>query len=276
MRGGQVSEFLCVVQARREPILWVMKQGEGPLVATALHSGHQLRPELAKLTALDEDTRLREEDPFSDFWTEVGDFRILPLRSRFEADFNRERAEAVYRKPQDSWGLKVWKRPPDPAAVKRSLQEYDAFYEELKVLLEEMEKRHGRFVIFDLHSYNYRRGGPEAPAADPAENPDVNVGTGALDRKYWGSLVERFMADLRAFDFLGRHLDVRENVKFSGRQFGAWINARFPRSACVLSLEFKKFFMDEWTGQADPDQLKAILEALKSTVPGLNEELARR
>lgn len=270
-----MGEYLCVIEARKEPVLWVVKKGEGPLVATALHAGHELRPELSRLAVLGEGTRLREEDPFSDVWTEVGDFRVVPLRSRFEVDLNRERSQAVYRKAKDSWGLKVWERPLAPEMVKRSLQEYDAFYEELDLLLRELEKRHGRFVIFDLHSYNYRRGGPDAPAADPAQNPEVNVGTGTMDREYWTPVVERFMADLRAFDFLGRHLEVRENVKFVGRQFARWVHSRFPRSACVLSIEFKKFFMDEWTGKVDQVQLSAIQQALRSTMPGLNEELAK-
>lgn len=49
-----------------------------------------------------------------------------------------------------------------------------------------------------------------------------------MDRNRWGRLVDRFISDLRAFDFLGRHLDVRENVKFVGRQFPKWVHTRFP------------------------------------------------
>lgn len=86
-------------------------------------------------------------------------------------------------------------------------------------------------------------------------------------------MVERFIKDLRKFDFLGRHLDVRENVKFKGRQLARWIHEHYPDSACVLSIEFKKFFMDEWTGEGDEEQIKAIREALQSTMPGILEEL---
>ena len=43
----------------------------------------------------------------------------------------------------------------------------------------------------------------------------------------------------------------------------------------MLSVEFKKFFMDEWTGEADRIQLNAIERALKSTVWGLHEELVK-
>ncbi len=94
-----------------------------------------------------------------------------------------------------------------------------------------------------------------------------------MDRQRWEPIVERFLTDLRAFDFLGRRLDVRENVKFFGGEFAKWIHGRFPSSVCVLSIEFKKFFMDEWSGELDPIQSDAISQAVASTVAGVLEEL---
>jgi len=81
--------------------------------------------------------------------------------------------------------------------------------------------------------------------------------------------VDRFTHDLIAFDFLGRQLDVRENIKFRGGQFARWTHEHFPDSGCVISIEFKKFFMDEWTGVPDPAQLEAIQSSLQSTIPGV-------
>ena len=96
-----------------------------------------------------------------------------------------------------------------------------------------------------------------------------------MDRSRWAPVVDRFIVDLRNFDFRGRNLDVRENVKFRGGYFPTWIHEHFGTSVCVLSIEFKKFFMDEWTGSPDPEQLAAITRALKSTVWGVHEELVR-
>jgi hypothetical protein len=42
----------------------------------------------------------------------------------------------------------------------------------------------------------------------------------------------------------------------------------------VLAIEFKKFFMDEWTGQPDVDAVAAIGKALATTTPGALEALA--
>jgi N-formylglutamate deformylase len=250
--------------------------GDSPLVAAAIHSGHEVRPEVAERLALDEAERLREEDPFTGEWAEVAETQIVVLRSRFEVDLNRPRDEAVYREPADAWGLPVWKAKPSEVIVACSLAEYDEFYTEAERMFTELARRLGQFVVLDLHSYNHRREGPEAQPADPEANPEVNVGTGSMDRGRWAAIVDRFMADLRAFDFLGRHLDVRENVKFKGRQFARWTHETFPRAGCVLSLEFKKFFMDEWSGEPDRAQLAAIRQALQSTVPGVLEALGQR
>lgn len=261
--------------AKSENRIWLEHQGEGPVFATAIHAGHNIRNELLPLLALDEATRLREEDPYTDRWVNVVPGWIVMTRSRFEVDLNRERDEAVYRSPEMAWGLHLWKAPLSDEVVEHSLQEYDAFYNELETLLTKMARHFKRFVIFDIHAYNYRREGPEGPPSNPEFNPEVNVGTGTMDRELCGCVVDRFMDDLRKYDFLGRHLDVRENVKFEGRQLARWIHNKFPDSACVLSIEFKKFFMDEWTGEADERQLKAIREALHSTVPGILEELKK-
>jgi N-formylglutamate deformylase len=255
--------------------IWQLSSGNSPLVAAAIHNGHALRAEVAAIMKLSETERLREEDPFTGNWTVVADTRIIGLHSRFEVDLNRPPDKAVYLEPDDAWGLQVWREKPSADIVGRSLAQYGAFYAEVRQILSNLEQRFGRFVVFDLHSYNHRRVGPAGPPGDPAQNPEVNVGTGTLDRSRWSPLVDRFIGDLRAFDFLGRRLDVRENVKFYGGQFPHWIHQTFPQTGCALAIEFKKFFMDEWTGEPDPIQLEAIRQALQATVPGVLEELAR-
>ena len=102
---------------------------------------------------------------------------------------------------------------------------------------------------------------------------DVNVGTGTMDRDRWGHIVDRFIADLGNYDFPGHRLDVRENIKFEGRRLAHWIHSNYPESTCVLSVEFKKFYMDEWTGVCDIEQTQALRDALQSTVPGILQEL---
>lgn len=258
----------------REEQFWTETEGKGPLLATALHAGHEMRPELAAICAIDDATRRREEDAYTDRWTPLlAENRINPRRTRFEVDLNRPRDEAVYLTPADSWGLQVWRRPPSAAMIARSLAEYDAFYERLRHMLDRLVARHHKVAIYEVHSYNHRRHGPHAPPEDPALNPDVNLGTGTMDRDYWAPLVERFMDDLRHHDFPGGPLDVRENVKFHGRYFPYWVHQHYPETVCVLSIEVKKFFMDEWSGKVDEEKFAAVGEALRSTVAGVEEVL---
>ncbi|MBL7127426.1 MAG: N-formylglutamate amidohydrolase [Ignavibacteria bacterium] len=249
--------------------------GKIPIIAAAIHNGHEVRDEVSELFNLSEAERLREEDPFTGDWTTIAETRIIGLRSRFEVDLNRSREKAVYIEPDDAWGLQVWKSRPSIEIVELSLLEYDEFYNETSYVLKDLQQQFGKFVVFDLHTYNHMRGGPDEQPADPISNPEVNVGTGTLDREHWAPVVERFMSDLHNFDYLGRHLDVRENVKFKGGNFPRWINENFDKSGCALAIEFKKFFMNEWTGEPDKVQLEAIRQALKSTVAGVVEELAK-
>jgi hypothetical protein len=125
-------------------------------------------------------------------------------------------------------------------------------------------------VLLDVHSYNHRRDGADQPPAPQEENPEVNVGTGSLDRELFGPLVDRFVSELR-----DARLDVRENVAFEGRNLAWWVHDRYPRVGCVLALEFKKTFMDEWTGVVDEERLRYRQESLADTLPGLRDELER-
>ena len=258
-----------------EQAIWKIAAGDSPLVAAAIHDGHEVRAEVAEILALTSEERLREEDPFTGTWATVAATRIIGTRSRFEVDLNRPREKAVYIDPADAWGLQVWSRKPSSEIVARSLAGYDAFYAAVRSVLTDLVKRFGCFVVFDLHSYNHRRQGPNAPAADRAGNPEVNIGTGTMVHTRWRPVINRFIDALRSYNFLGRRLDVRENIKFRGGQFSRWIHESFPDTGCSLAIEFKKFFMDEWSGQPDDTQVKSIRQALESAIPGVLEELQK-
>jgi hypothetical protein len=87
---------------------FVVRSERGPVLATAIHAGHDLRDEIAARTALDDAARLREEDPFTDLLIPEVCTSVVVRRSRFELDLNRPRERAVYRRPEDAWGLELW------------------------------------------------------------------------------------------------------------------------------------------------------------------------
>src|SRR5690606_1955079 len=127
----------------------------GPLVAVAIHDGHEVNPATLPHLALDEAARLREEDPFTAELTRVAETRIVGRRSRFEIDLNRPPEGAVYRTPEDAWGLAVWRGNVPEAAVERSMAIYRDFYHAVERVLAEKIRAHGSVVVFDLHSYNH-------------------------------------------------------------------------------------------------------------------------
>ena len=249
---------------------------DGPVVATSVHAGHELRPELAEAMVLDEAERFREEDPFTDRLAAVVPDRVVTTRSRFEADLNRPRREAIYRKPDDCWGLDVWRDGElsdelfdgQPGDVRRLLRR-------ARAAARRPGRARARSSLLDVHSYNHRRDGADEPPAPASENPEVNVGTGSLDTDLFGPLVERFMGDLRDASLGCGPLDARENVAFEGRSLAWWVHDRYPRVGCVLALEFKKTFMDEWTGELHADRFRCAQEGLAAALPGLHIELEK-
>ena len=253
--------------------LFQINVGDGPLIASAIHSGHAMRPEVAAMTALDERQRLREEDPHTNILADVAPTQIIGHRSRFEVDLNRPRSESIYITPEQAWGLDVWREPLTPPVVARSRGIHDLFYGTVRGLLQQKVELHGRVLLLDIHSYNHRRDGSDGPVAPESSNPEINIGTGSMDRKRWGPVVEALIDGLRSCDALGRQLDVRENVKFQGGHFVRWIHGEFPQSVCAPAVEFKKTFMNEWTSDVDHVHLIKLRDALRAIVPRLLELL---
>ncbi|MEO5611285.1 MAG: N-formylglutamate amidohydrolase [Sphingomicrobium sp.] len=239
---------------------WTVSHGPGAVVATAIHDGHDLRPEVAQAMALDDAERLREEDPFTGQAIIDVPAHVIVHRSRFEFDLNRAADSAVYETAEQSWGLKVWHGDQvDPALTRRSLAIHAEYYRSLVALLDGVAARRPRFLVIDVHSYNHRRDGPDGDATPRDKAPDINIGTFSMPREQWAFLVDPLMQAMAEFDFNGRHLDVRENIAFQGKgEQTRFIHQRYPGRGCAIALEFKKFFMDEWTGEPDPAELDAM------------------
>ena len=89
----------------------------------------------------------------------------------------------------------------------------------------------------------------------------------------WMPLVYDVQENLRNFDFFGKKLDVRIDVKFTGGNFSRWIHRNFPDSACCIAIEFKKIFMNEWTGELFPDKIIGLKKALQTTLPVIKKNL---
>ena len=247
-------------------LLWLVSRGEGPVVATAIHDGHGLRDEVRAAMKLADGERLREEDPFTGQAVEGVPNHVIAMRSRFEFDLNRTGDASVYCTPEQCWGLDIWRAPPTDDLIARSRNLHAGFYRMIAGLLDEIAAENDRFVLLDVHSYNHRRGGPDAPPTPQAEAPDINIGTFSMPRDLWAPLLDPLMEAMRDVDFNGRRLDVRENVAFQGKgELARFVHERYPGHGCAIALEFKKFYMDEWTGEPDPAELEAMRGFISAT-----------
>ncbi|MGB3338516.1 MAG: N-formylglutamate amidohydrolase [Devosia sp.] len=250
--------------------LWSVERASSPLIGTAIHNGHALRDEVAAAMGLDDAQRLREEDPFTEYTIRDVPNRVVFHRSRFEIDLNRDAPGAVYLQPEQAWGLNVWASRPAEELVRRSLDVHAAYYAMLQQMLSGIAAEFGRFVLLDIHSYNHRRDGAEADPTPEEKAPQVNIGTYSMDRERWAHVVDPFMESLRSHSFRGKPIDVRENVAFQGKgEQTRFVHAHFADSGCAIAIEFKKFFMDEWTGEPDREALDVMRTMITSSLPVL-------
>jgi len=248
-------------------LVYTIHPMQSPIIAVAIHDGHRLASPLFDYMHLQEHERFREEDPYTAYMADLPVSRIIVETSRFQTDLNRRREQAVYRHPDDAWGLTVWQPALPEMIVEQLLVGYDQFYRQLAQLLQKTIALFGKFVVLDIHSYNHRREHP-MQLANVGENPEINIGTGH-NHERWKSIGRCMTGFLSHHHIDGRFLDVRENVKFKGGGFSEWINRNYGEYGCVLSLEFKKTFMDEWTGRVDVGHLTHIRSMLAGCIPFL-------
>lgn len=234
-----------------------------PIVCTAIHNGHDVSVPVLDNLGITEEERLREEDPYTSCFTLMSQNRIIQHKSRFEYDLNRQRDKAFYLVPQDAWGLSVRKREPEQRVIEKCLNQYDVFYRRVNCLFQEMLKTFDCLFVMDIHSYNHQREGADKPFDNLEENPEVILGTNNMPEK-WFSLVEMIREELTKYDYFGRKIDVRINVKFSGGHFSRWVHDSFPGKVFCLAIEFKKIFMNEWTGELYKKEFQELRRAFMS------------
>lgn len=222
-----------------------------PVLALAIHSGHQMPQALMRYTKISDADRFREEDPYTGQIAQHFPNHIIVESSRFAVDLNRKQDKCVYLKPEDAWGLDVRLcELPDPL-YQDLIRCYTDWYNTLVYQVERMLKVHPFLIVLDLHSYNHRRGGPDAEADPQSENPDIILGRSNMPDSYY-PLIEDLREHLDGKPLWDKTLDVRCDVKFTGGQLARFLHENFPDRLFCISIEFKKIFMNEWSGKLNP------------------------
>ncbi|MGB3378940.1 N-formylglutamate amidohydrolase [Allopontixanthobacter sediminis] len=266
----------ATMHSAKSDLAWDMIAQPGPVMITAIHAGHTIRDSLLPWLEIDDQARLREEDPLTDFFLPAGDTIFRANRSRFEFDLNRPANKAMSVDPKDTWGLKVWERDLPQEEIDASLALHEQFYRLMAERAEAMIAEHGQILVLDIHSYNHRRGGPNEPADKQEDSPDIDLGATTLDKSVFGGLLDEFAEGLRSRPVRGKSPDVRVNVRWEdGGNFPEWLYARYGDAACVITLEYKKIFMDEWSHSADIAALQELREGFIEAVSRARRWLAR-
>lgn len=225
--------------------------------ACAIHAGHRLRPDLVPKLTVSEADRLREEDPHTERFTASFPIRIVGRCSRFEFDINREKETAVYQRPDMAWGLDVLKQPLEAADLEIAWAKYDEFHDLMDIVVQYLLEQHPFGVLFDFHSYNFLREHRRPWWED--DKPVINLGTGPVNTARFRPLLDEIGDRFSAITLHGRTVTFGENVVFKGGHLSRRLSGEHFDRLLVLAVEFKKAFMDEWSGVVDTGALDDLV-----------------
>lgn len=226
-------------------------------LGVALHAGNRVRDDLQEVMEVTAGERFREEDPYTDLFIKDFPMQIVAQDSRFEYDLNREMEYCIYAHDREQWGLRVWKRPLTAEERKVTLEKYREFHQLLDMVIGHILERHGMAILFDLHSYCYRREREAEWWVD--ERPEINLGTRSVDREHFALQIDTFLEGISRTPVDGHLLRVAENAVFPGGFLTRKYAASHPREVLVLAIEYKKIFMDERTGELSGELLSLLV-----------------
>ncbi len=224
-----------------------------PYACAAIHDGHHFRRELWDNCLHSGYDRWYEEDPETKNMVASQPILIAGCDSRFEYDLNRPPEEAVF---VTAWGKQLWREPLDEAMKQRSLRKHQNFYSVVDALVGKIESKFGVCVVYDMHSYNWKRWDREVPT--------WNLGTHNIDNERWGEEVEKWRKSLSEIEFphnIPQTADIN-NTFFGNGYFLKHITNKFDNTL-VLATEIAKVYCDEYTRTIYPEVVHAVESQLR-------------
>ncbi|MFD0861967.1 N-formylglutamate amidohydrolase [Sungkyunkwania multivorans] len=223
----------------------------------AVHDGSQFRESLWDNCMHSAYDRWYEEDPATKQMVQSHPIVIAGCDSRFEYDLNRAPENAIY---EDAWGKRLWHQPLSVKERDLSLSKHANFYKVVYALISKLEQMHGHCVVYDMHSYNWRRWDRHVPT--------WNLGTANIDNVRFGNMVEAWIKSLSEMRLPnGIDSDAKENDTFQGNgYFLKFITQNF-KNTLVLATEVKKIYCDELKHIMFPEVVAAIEKELKYRLP---------
>lgn len=231
---------------------------------TAIHAGNRIRYDLQDVVAVSPADKYREEDPGTEKFIKDFPIQIIARDSRFEYDLNRSSDRAVYLTPDMAWGLKVWKRPLTQNEINISLAKHNEFHQLIDIVVEYLLQQNKYAIIFDSHSYCYQR--EERLPWYGDKKPVINLGTEPINQTIFGEMIKNFIGHLGKISINERLLSVAENEIFKGGYLTRRLCAQHHDQFIVFAIEFKKIFMNEWTGEFYQSIFEELIEKFSRAV----------
>ncbi|HEY4539422.1 MAG TPA: flavohemoglobin expression-modulating QEGLA motif protein [Faecalibacter sp.] len=226
-----------------------------PYVCAAIHDGGHMRDDILEKCSLSNYERWYEEDPHTAEF--VGSFPILiqGCDSRFEYDLNRDPETAIY---EEAWGKQVWETPLSESQKQRSLAKHQAFYEVIEALIQKLESKFEKCVVYDIHSYNWKRWDRPVPV--------FNIGAEKIDPDKFGNYVEAWREELSQIELGDIPNFTAVNDVFYGRGYLLGFITKHFENTLVLATEVSKIYCDELTGESFPEVINQIKEGFKTAI----------
>jgi len=223
----------------------------------AVHDGHQFRKELWENCIHTEYERWYEEDPETKHMVCSHPIVIAGCDSRFEYDLNRDPENAVF---ETAWGKDLWHEPLPEAHKNKSLEKHANFYNVVHALILKLEEKFGIAIVYDMHSYNWKRWDREVPT--------WNLGTSNVDDNRFGDDIEAWRQSLSELKFPNEIRSTSKiNDTFQGNgYFLKYITQNF-QNTLVLATEIAKVYCDEYNYVIYPEVVASVEEQLKIRLP---------
>ncbi len=227
-----------------------------PYVCGAVHDGHQFRKELWNNCMHTEYERWYEEDPATKAMVQSHPIVIAGMDSRFEYDLNRAPDTAIY---SDAWGKQLWHKPLSNEMRAKSLAKHANFYEVVNALIKKIEEKFSCCIVYDMHSYNWKRWNREVPT--------WNLGTANVDNNRYGVEIESWRSVLEMMPLPNQIKSTSKiNDTFQGNgYFLKYITQNF-NNTLVLATEIAKVYCDELAQIMYPEVVVAVEKYLKTAL----------
>lgn len=236
-----------------------------PFVGFAIHNGHKLRKELINKCLLNDHERWQEEDPETLNFISSLPIVMAGTDSRYEYDLNRNPNDAIY---TEAWGKKVWNQSLTKEEKDISVRKHHNFYKVVSALISKLESKFNSVVVFDVHSYNYKR--------YKVQTPLFNLGTENIKNKSYTKFINYWLCELRKINLPGIETTVEENDIFKGKGYLLEYISRSNKNTLVFATEIKKIYCNEENGEIYPLLIDELTNQFKKAIINTSAYFAKQ